>query len=265
MQNIFIGVASHKPYKMPEDEAYVPIQVGAKDKDTIQNYTRDDQGENISQLNANFCELTGIYYIWKNIDAPYKGLVHYRRYFKGTQAASDKDPFTQIAGQDELSELLSKHDIILPKKRNYYIESNRSHYCHAHESEALTLTELIIREKCPPYLESFERVMHKSSAHMFNMFIMKGQIFDEYCSWLFGILFGLQGRLDISNYSVQEARVFGYISELLLDVWLLDSGYSWSEMPVLYIEKQQLPKKMINFLKRKFFGRSDAHITSRID
>ena len=79
-KNIKILVAAHKKYWMPSDEMYLPIQVGHAIADVNIGYQPDDTGENISAKNANYCELTGIYWAWKNLDADYIGLVHYRRY-----------------------------------------------------------------------------------------------------------------------------------------------------------------------------------------
>ena len=80
-------VATHKPYWMPEDPVYLPVQVGAAGRESL-GFQRDDEGENISAKNPNYCELTGLYWAWKNLDADYIGLVHYRRYFSG--AGTDK-------------------------------------------------------------------------------------------------------------------------------------------------------------------------------
>ena len=77
--NIKILVAAHKQYWMPEDSVYLPLHVGAEGKPDL-GYTKDNTGENISAKNPNFCELTGLYWAWKNLEADYVGLVHYRRY-----------------------------------------------------------------------------------------------------------------------------------------------------------------------------------------
>ena len=81
MKDIKIIVATHKPYEMPIDKMYMPIHVGAEGKDNI-GFQRDDCGINISDKNYSFCELTGLYWAWKNIEFDYLGLVHYRRHFK---------------------------------------------------------------------------------------------------------------------------------------------------------------------------------------
>ena len=102
------------------------------------------------------------------------------------------------------------------------------------------------------YLPEFDRQMKKTKGHKFNMFIMKRYAVDEYCEWLFDILFELEKRLDISNYSLKDSRVFGYVSERLLDVWLYTKGYSYTEMPVLFMENQHFIKKITKFMLRKF-------------
>lgn len=268
MNKFFIGVAGHKPYKMPQYDIYTPIQVGASGRPTIDGFLRDDVGDNISDLNANFSELTGLYYIWKNVNSEYKGLVHYRRYlgnknYKLIKPVEEK--FDSIIKYNDLKLLFDNNDVILPKKRNYYVETNYSHYIHAHSPEALRYVKNIISESCPEYLNSYNKVMDSRSAHMFNMFIMKSNLFDEYCKWLFSILFKLREKIDISRYSGQEVRVFGYVSELLLDVWLNKNEISFAEVPVVYVEGQHLFRKGINLLKRKIFRHGNSHIKSSID
>ena len=80
MKDIKIIVATHKKYQMPTEEIYIPIHVGAEGKEKLE-YVPDNTGENISVKNPYYCELTGLYWAWKNLDAEYIGLVHYRRYF----------------------------------------------------------------------------------------------------------------------------------------------------------------------------------------
>ena len=66
---------------MPQDDMYLPIHVGAEGKTLDLGYQKDNVGENISKKNANYCELTGLYWVWKNLDADFIGLAHYRRHF----------------------------------------------------------------------------------------------------------------------------------------------------------------------------------------
>ena len=76
-----IFVATHKKFEFPLPDNYIPILVGSYKFD-LSIYQRDDDGEfQISYKNKNYCELTGLYWIWKNIRTDYVGLCHYRRYF----------------------------------------------------------------------------------------------------------------------------------------------------------------------------------------
>ena len=85
---IRIIVATHKPYRMPENSLYLPLLVGAENNKPTWTGRRDNEGENISAKNPHYCELTGLYWAWKNLDTDYVGLVHYRRHFSTTASMS---------------------------------------------------------------------------------------------------------------------------------------------------------------------------------
>ena len=174
-KNIKVIVAAHKKYQMPENEMYIPVQVGAEGKEKIERYTQDNTGDNISSKNPYFCELTGLYWAWKNLDADFIGLVHYRRYFTNTNKIpkEENEKFKIVLTQNDAESILENADVILPKKRNYYIENLYSHYEHTMYVEPLDETRKIIEEKYPEYLEEFDKLHKRTSAHMFNMFIMK--------------------------------------------------------------------------------------------
>lgn len=251
-KNIKICVATHKTYRMPTEEMFLPIHVGAKGKDDI-GYTRDDSGDNISEMNPKCCELTGMYWMWKNVEADYYGLVHYRRYF--SNGKKNKDPFENIIEKDELEKLLKKYKVVLPKKRKYYIESLYSHYGNTHYAEHLDVTRDILMEMCPEYVEKYDKVMKRTYAHMFNMFVMKKDVFRRYCEWLFPILFELDRRIDASQYDAFQKRYLGRVSELLLDVWIEKNKLAYAEVPTIAMEKMDWGRKIISFLKAKFLKR----------
>lgn len=247
-----IIVATHKNYKMPDDKMYVPLQVGAKSKKSF-GFKRDDTGDNISIKNPYFCELTGLYWAYKNLSADYIGLVHYRRYFKGKNKGQDK--FQRILTLKEVIKIVDEVDIILPKKRNYYIETLYNHYKHTMFVEPLDIVGKIIEEKHYKYYKEFENLKKRRKAHMFNMLIMKKNRFDEYCSWLFEILFELEKRVNNSTYNSFHARFYGRISELLLDVWINTNQYSYKELPIINMEKVNWYAKCKSFLNAKFLNR----------
>lgn len=246
--NIKIIVATHKAYKMPTDPMYVPLQVGSESKPSL-GYERDNVGDNISDKNANYCELTGLYWAWKNMNADYLGLVHYRRYFSKGHIRR------HILQQSDVEKLLEKAEVILPKKRNYFIETTYNQYVHAHHEEDLLQTRAILAEKYPTYLPAFDHVMKCTSGHRFNMMLMKREKLDAYCSWLFDVLYELEAQLDISSYTPYDARVFGFVAERLLDVWVETNQIAYVEAPFWYIEKQNWLKKGSKFLMRKIRGK----------
>lgn len=255
--NIKIVVAAHKKYPMPEDDIYLPVQVGAAGKDSI-GYVRDDSGENISWKNPFYCELTGLYWAWKNVDADYLGLVHYRRHFRGKSWSRDK--FRSVIGRNEVEKLVQKYDIIVPKKRKYYIESLYSHYAHTHYAEHLDKVRDIINRKYPDYSASYEKVLRATSGHMFNMMVMKREYSDSYCEWLFDILSELEQKVDTAMLSDFQKRLYGRVSEILLNVWLdyqVATGYlskqNIQEVAHIHMEQINWVKKGCSFLKAKIF------------
>jgi hypothetical protein len=243
-----IIVATHKTYWMPEDPLYLPVHVGAAGKESL-GYVRDDTGDNISGKNVNYCELTGLYWAWKNLEADYVGLAHYRRHFSARRHLKADRRF--VITEKELRQVLSGTDVVLPVKRNYFIETNYSQYVHAHHKEDLDLTRQILSEKYPAFVQAYDASMKRTDGHRFNMFIMKREYFDAYCKWLFDILFELERRLDISSYSPYDARVFGFVSERLLDVWIGTKNISYKELPCMFMENQNWLVKGGNFLLRK--------------
>ena len=251
--NIKILVATHKKYEMPRYSYYLPLHVGKKGKNNL-GYVGDDTGENISEKNPYSCELTGIYWAWKNLKADYIGLVHYRRQFKGKNK-QENSLFDTILSDIEIKELLKEIDIILSKKRNYYIENLYDHYKHTMYIEPLDVTGEIIKEFYPEYYKEFEKLHKRTSAHMFNMFIMKREYFDKYCEWLFDILEKLEKRVDSSKYDSFHARFYGRVSELLLDIWLETNNFKYKEVPVMSMEKVNWIKKGGSFLLAKFTGK----------
>lgn len=257
-----IIIATHKKYRMPDDGMYLPLHVGAEGKKSASGeplelgYQKDNTGDNISKLNPYFCELTGLYWAWKNLGCEYLGLVHYRRHLCFVK---NKDKYASILTYDELKPLLQRYSVIVPKKRRYYIESLYNHYAHTHYASHLDITRQIIDEHCHDYLASYDKVIRRSWGYMFNMMIMPKDLVDEYCSWLFDILFELQKRIDISSYSAFQKRLFGRVSEIIFNVWLdyqLQVGKikkgDIKELKYINMEKTNWAHKLNCFMKAKF-------------
>lgn len=259
-----IIIATHKRYQMPKDKVYLPLHVGADIKDENGNkldlgYLKDNTGDNISELNPFFCELTGLYWAWKNLYADYIGLVHYRRHF--CMEKKGKNIWDNILTYNQIKPYLGQIKIFVPNKRKYYIETLYSHYKHTHYSNQLDETRKIISEKYPAYLKSYDRVINHTYGYMFNMMIIQKELLNDYCTWLFDILFELTKRIDVSELSTFQSRFYGRISEIIFNVWLdyqirnrkLQKAQI-KEIPYIHMEKINWKKKGTAFFKAKFLN-----------
>lgn len=253
MENTVIAVAAHKPYWMPKDPLYTPVQAGAQGKESL-GWQRDDAGLNISGKNASYCELTVLYWLWKNADAQLYGLAHYRRYLAAGWPLRGKR--RQLLTGADIRRLMRRADILLPKKRHYWIETNESQYIHAHHAEDLAAAKAALAACYPQALPAWDTVMRRRSGHRFNMFIMRKEPFEAYCAWLFPILEHVEANLDIASYTPKDQRVFGYLGERLLDVWLLQTGRRYRETRVVNLESQHWGRKIRSFLQRKFAAKA---------
>lgn len=262
-KKVEVVIATHKKYKMPTDDLYLPIHVGAElNKDKDLGYQKDNVGDNISDKNDRYSELTALYWAWKHVDAEYIGLAHYRRHFGGKNYHHGKDRLNWLVTKTELEPMLDKYDVILPRKRRYYIETLYSHYEHTHYSNQLDVTFDIIKKKYPEYADIYEKVINKTSGYMFNMVIMRKDLLDAYCTWLFDILFELEKRLGTQNLDAFQQRFYGRVSEIIFNVWLekqFENGVidkkRVKELPIVYVEGVNWWKKGTAFLKAKFFNK----------
>lgn len=210
--DIKIYTLTHKKFNVPPDPLYVPLQVGSEEKEDL-GYLCDNTGENISALNCYYSELTGLYWIWKNDhETEYVGTCHYRRFLLNEQE--------KIFTKRELEEKLRSYDLITTKRvhlnNSYYYGFSANHNIHA-----LDVTGEVIKEKYPAYYDTFVRLVNGPETYFGNMFVTSKKHFDDYCSWLFTIFFEVQKRIDLETDADEyHRRVFGFISEFLLLVWI---------------------------------------------
>lgn len=254
-----VYIAFHKKYPLLTDDLiYQPLHVGKALSKSELGFIGDNTGDNISKKNQNYSELTGLYWIWKNTNSEIVGLSHYRRFFFsknpgfkmklkklgekligqgkkrfGVFYTSDTADTQYIIEGKEINCILHDYDAIIPlgRKMKYSVWEQ---YKRRHKIQDLETTKLIINEKFPEYNNSFNEVMEKKELFPCNMFVMKRKHFDDYMEWLFAILFELEKRIDISDYDNYQKRIFGFISERLLDVWLTEQKLKYKSLPVLY-------------------------------
>ena len=252
-ENIKIVVAAHKPYWMPEDTCYLPVWVGAALKDDCEpeGWARDDQGDNISGKNASYCELTALWWAWKNLEADAVGLVHYRRHFSRGPFGSKRQ---RVARGDDIQAKLEAAPVLLPRPRNYVIETNYSQYAHAHHAKDLDLTREVLAELHPETVAAWDASMARTVGHRFNMAVMRRDLFDQWCTFLFSTLSEVENRVDLTGYSDYDRRLYGFLAERLLDPWLETYDIPYAEMGVVHMEGQNWPRKALSFLQRKLRG-----------
>lgn len=239
--NIKIYISCHKECFLPNRSFLYPIQVGAKNASTrFPNILHDDEGDNISEKNPMYCELTAQYWAWKNDDADYFGFFHYRRYmnFSKTElkhnAFQDAElPFLNEKSLDllELTEnvvqdTVSQYDVIATsqvnlKELNPPVKSNYVQYeiTPYQYQEDLDVMLEIIKDKYPDYYQDANDYLHSNLGYFCNMFIMKRDIFLKYSAWLFDILQEHEKRRDYHNYDIAGYRVSGYLGERLFGIW----------------------------------------------
>ncbi len=249
--NIRVAVASHKNYWMPSDQMYVPVYVGAALGNNVsgsEHFQRDDEGENISARNNRYSELTALYWLWKNDSSDYKGLVHYRRYFSGSGERG-------VASKSDMQKLLEKAPVIMPKKRNYRVMTVGKHYAATFEQAHLDALRIALGKEAPEVLPAFEDHMNETSSHICNMTVMRSDIFDAWCSWLFSVLEKAEQHIDFSGMTSFQQRVMGRVSELLVDPWLSVSGISYAECSVVNLEPVNWPKKASSFIAAGVLGK----------
>lgn len=262
--SIRIYTITHVPFTPPNDPVYVPLQVGRALHDDY-GYLGDDTGDNISEKNPYYSELTGLYWIWKNgAPADYIGLCHYRRFFL--------NEFGNLMSESDYISILSKYDVIIAKPQtapyNY-----RTIYERAHDPRNLAQTGSVIHELYPKYDADFQAVMNEYVCYIGNLFVAPASLFHAYCEWLFSIFSVLETRIDCTGYDDYHKRVFGFLSEQLLFVWIRHNQLSYYEAPFgLKQEKAEtiaLKKDLSAYIQRKdipgAFRRLNAALEKRPD
>lgn len=245
-----IIVAAHKPYQMPDAAIYQQVFVGAALKtDMPDGYIGDDTGTNMSEMNPYYNELTALYWAKYNLqDEDVIGLAHYRRYLGTKTSHALKDVLTEA----DIVHALTEVDVLLPKHRNYFIENQKDHYLNAHLNEPYFVMAQVIHDDYPEYEAAFKTLEKSTKIHLYNMGIMRQELFQEYTDFVFGVLEKVQAQIPYQNYEGQDARVFGFLAERLMDVWVNTHQLTYKEFPLVTTEKTNWVDKGSQFLRRKF-------------
>lgn len=250
-----IYVITHKKIKTIKEEGYKTLLVGADVNNTFSNdYEYDNVGENISAYNDSYCELTGLYWIWKNAKENIVGLVHYRRLFVNLKPHIDflgrhvvlakNDPYT-ILNNEDVNKLLKNHDLIV-KRSEFRLRTVKQIFIKQIGMDLFEKVKKTIYVYEKDYVDSFNRICNSHSHINCNMFIGKKEIIDRYCEWLFPLL------NDIDQQKIEESgdryhnREIGYISELLFGVWLKNNYVKYIAVPVVFTENQTVANGVLS-------------------
>lgn len=242
MEKIKILIATQETNVLVNDGVYMPIYVGKALSNKDINIQGDDTGDNISSKNPYYCELTATYWAWKNLkDVDYIGLCHYRRYFDFSFKPHIMKEQRQVSADfivNNKNKLAPKIpydcDVILPVSNPYIYNLISSHLFN------LSVTDVILLEKTilylfPDYKESIKHIFyHKQYIPQRNMFVMRRDLFDKYCEFLFSILFEVEKHLKHSLYKYEQ-RSLAFMGELLLPLFCYHNKLKIKNRQILFV------------------------------
>lgn len=248
-----IFVIAHKPYKnnfASVPNIYTTLTVGVNNGNKSNpGALKDNTGLNISSKNQSYCELTGLYWICKNYKDDVVGIDHYRRYFIKENNTKRKE----LLSEDDIKKYLKKYDILVPEK--YFFLNNKTvgqQFCYSHDPLVWNSIREILKNKYPEYLYNFDKINYQNYEYLFNMLICRKELFDEYCEWLFSVLFLLEPTVDLSRYNDYNKRMFGFVAERLFNIWIKHRKIKVKELPVVFTDKGSVNNRIKNKLKKIF-------------
>ena len=229
--------------------------------------------DNISKKNGSYCELTAMYWAWKNIkkiypDLEYIGLNHYRRYFDLKKNSFVKPLFKREESEIknytldlESLEKLLLDDYTIVSKPTIYTYPLAFDYAMNHILDDLKIfakIALTYNANCEKFIK--EHLLYNNKLSHFNMFIMKWERFDQYCNWLFKSLEETEKYVNIDNYSAVQKRIYGYLAERLLNVFCQSYKLKTKFVPVIQYVNQQDFSSLFYFLQSIRFNITNCFI-----
>lgn len=205
-----VDKALKKVYEFPD---YMePIQVGRDLCDRTVAEITDNVGDNISRKNCNYCELTALYWMWKNrlVDnsdaVSYYGLAQYRRMF-------------ELSDDDKLRLYSNDVDVLLPYPLLYDPDIHEHHKRYIKEDDWKALLQAL-EELQPEYAKAFSDILNQSYLYNYNVILAKKNVLREYCEWLFPILERVE-ELSVPKGSDRADRYIGYMGETLETLYFM--------------------------------------------
>ena len=219
-----IYTMTHKRFFEPEEKSlYIPLHVGRALGGEL-GYLGDNTGDHISEWNNRYGELTGVYWVWKNDkDSEIIGICHYRRFFV--------DQERNLLKQKDYERILSEYDVIVSTGMMAE-ETYLQYYGEAHNVEDLYAVGRAIKRIYPDDYPIFERILNQPKYYYGNLMVTGRKWFMDYAEWLFSVLQEAEKEIDVSSYDLYNQRVFGFLSEQLLMLWVLKRALRVYECPI---------------------------------
>ena len=238
-----IFVIYHKPETALISDVYQPLAVGKNASNFPNEFLRDNVGENISEKNPIYNEMTGIYWVFRHLDefkdTQYFGFAHYRRLFcfNGLdKTAYVKKEFKQKlieVDEDKIGRNFSDYDFIVPRPSHY--RSVRKHFEKTHNKEDIDLLLKVIDEVAPKYKKDAEEYFDGGDEYLYNMFVFSKSQFEEYGNFIFPVLDKfVSEKKDIDRLYVSERLTGIFITHLLSE------GKRALLLPILHIRSKSL-------------------------
>ena len=268
-----------------DNPLFIPVRCGAV-YDKRENITMlgDNTGDNISEKRNSFCELTVQYWAWKNVKADYYGLCHYRRYLSFASQIYSESKEERNNGcvsenyitkkvlekyginENTMRKIIEDNDVLVCKairssKNNYDSMKMAKEY---HNIDDMDMTIKIINKLYPEMKDIVREYMSSYDVRLYNCFIMKKDIFNNYCEWLFSILFELENSINMEYYGVQKYRTPGTIGERLFGIYCLYLKKSikvkLKELQLMFLENTEK-----QYLLKPYFGENQITIVSNFN
>lgn len=256
-----ILISYHDKHPLIKSDILTPIQTGcANAPELFDGMLRDDDGDNISDKNPNYCELTAQYWAWKNYDKignpDYIGFMHYRRHFmfdgwRGNPKYAwlpngdvfympfITDDYRAHFSDDKISAALQNCDCVVIKPydvKNINSQNLREQFgkLGRQKIENFDIFIQTAKEIAPDYIKEIEMIEKGSVQYLCNMFVMPKNLFFRYNEFCFPILFETEKRIHIGD----NDRTLGYLGEFLLSVFIFKlkaENAKIKELPASYI------------------------------
>ena len=216
---------THGPSCDIRPEYCTPLELGAAVRTDFLYDLHDDMGnDHISQKDKLYCELTGLYWLWKNDTHEITGLTHYRRQFP--------------IKLNHIENVLKTHEIILPFKVRMPADLKTQYLLTQPEDDWKIMCD-VLKDMYPDYYKSAIKIFHRKCLIPYNMFISTHEIIDKYCEWLFPLLFKIEEKLDFTDRTEYQKRACGFMGELFLTLYVIHNDLKIKHIPISFMSENR--------------------------